>query len=137
MMKRCGRCGEAVPVENFRKNSKSKDGLASWCTPCFAEYERERYANGDRVRKEANKGKLTQRGKEYVRAHLVEHPCIDCGEDDIVVLDFDHQGDKKYNVSEMFARPLEVIAAEIAKCEVRCANCHRRKTARTLGSWRL
>ena len=32
---------------------------------------------------------------------------------------------------------LEVLKAEIAKCEVRCANCHRRKTSRDNGSYRL
>jgi cytochrome c551/c552 len=30
----------------------------------------------------------------------------------------------------------ELVAAEIAKCEVRCANCHRRRTAAVGGYYR-
>jgi hypothetical protein len=28
------------------------------------------------------------------------------------------------------------LKAEIAKCQVRCANCHRRRTAAQFGWWR-
>ena len=33
--------------------------------------------------------------------------------------------------------PLERIKAEIATCELVCANCHRRRTARRVRSWRV
>ena len=56
--------------------------------------------------------------------------CVDCGERDLVVLDLDHvRGQKLMNVSKMFSAPLDRLIAEIAKCETRCSNCHRRATA--------
>lgn len=70
---------------------------------------------------------------QYCHHYLAEHPCIDCGETDIVVLQFDHvRGHKRDNVSSLArsGHPLEVIKTEIDKCEIRCANCHVRKTAR-------
>lgn len=70
----------------------------------------------------------TKRVIEYLR----EHPCVDCGETDIVVLEFDHvRGEKRFCISEMMAYsyPWSSVLAEIEKCEVRCANCHRRRTA--------
>jgi hypothetical protein len=56
----------------------------------------------------------------------------DCGEKNPVVLEFDHIQDKKCDISRMLANGLSIktIKAEISKCEVRCANCHRRKTAK-------
>ena len=71
--------------------------------------------------------------------HLLEHPCVDCGEGDPVVLDFDHIGnDKAANVSWLArtGATWDRIEAEIAKCEVRCANCHRRRTMASLKSYR-
>src|SRR6202022_3269562 len=65
-------------------------------------------------------------------AYLLEHPCVDCGETDITVLEFDHLRDKTQNVSALIrgTNSWARIEAEIAKCVVRCANCHRRETAR-------
>jgi hypothetical protein len=70
---------------------------------------------------------------------LAGHPCVDCGERDPAVLDFDHVGVKRELVSALVARaaPWSRIVEEIAQCEVRCANCHRRVTARRAGCSRL
>jgi hypothetical protein len=67
---------------------------------------------------------------------LKAHPCIDCDERDIRVLDFDHApGTKTADVSVLVGRGAswKRIEGEMAKCVVRCANCHRRKTAVELG----
>ena len=64
--------------------------------------------------------------------------CIDCGETNPLLLDFDHLRDKRANVSQLVQSGFSwaTIAAEIDKCVVRCANCHARKTAREIGSYR-
>lgn len=70
----------------------------------------------------------------YLRAH----PCVDCGEADPIVLDFDRRDPipKRVAVSKLVWRSTwAYIEAEMAKCDVRCANCHRRRTAVEFG-WR-
>lgn len=56
--------------------------------------------------------------------------CADCGLADRTVLEFDHCGEKRGNVISLACSEysVEVVEAEIAKCEIRCANCHRRRT---------
>src|SRR5207247_9126089 len=63
--------------------------------------------------------------------YLTTHACVDCGETDIVVLQFDHLRDKSMNISTLIRNGASWtrIEQEIAKCEVRCANCHRLRTA--------
>ena len=58
--------------------------------------------------------------------------CVDCGERRLCVLDFDHVGGKDASVMVLAhsGYGLARLQSEIAKCEVRCANCHRRRTAR-------
>lgn len=63
-------------------------------------------------------------------------PCTDCGISyPYVVMQFDHvRGDKVANVSRLVARlaAWHRIEAEIAKCELVCANCHALRTHRRL-----
>lgn len=65
--------------------------------------------------------------------------CVDCGIRDIRVLEFDHvRGQKVGNVSTIIRRGWgeKIIVAEIAKCEVRCRNCHAIATlARLAHTW--
>lgn len=60
----------------------------------------------------------------------METGCIDCGNRNPLCLDFDHQHSKVKNLSDMCGGKWEKIEYEISKCEVRCSNCHRIKTAR-------
>lgn len=54
--------------------------------------------------------------------------CPRCGENDPACLDFHHTGDeeKSFSVSHRSWRNPAVLQAEIAKCVVLCANCHRK-----------
>lgn len=75
---------------------------------------------------------MVEKGREFLWNYLQSHPCVDCGESDPVVLEFDHvRGEKLYSISSAVSMALsvEAIQAEIEKCEVRCANDHRRVTA--------
>lgn len=70
--------------------------------------------------------------RKMVFEFLSTHPCIDCGETDPVVLEFDHTDPKTKTkqISRMLSGHYgwETIVKEIKKCEIRCANCHRRKS---------
>jgi len=71
--------------------------------------------------------------RQEVRLYLAAHPCVDCGASDLLVLEFDHRDPTaklKEVASLMVNRRWPRVLAEIDKCDVRCVNCHRRKTAR-------
>jgi len=71
--------------------------------------------------------------RQFLYNYLSSHPCVGCGEDDPMVLEFDHIDPKeKYMAISAMVRDnhsIKSIEAEIAKCQVLCANCHRRRTA--------
>ncbi len=82
----------------------------------------------------ARQAEYRLRNRTNAIEYLSEHPCVDCGESDMCVLDFDHidPDTKSFTVSRRLSgstNSWKTILAEIQKCEVRCANCHRRRTA--------
>lgn len=66
--------------------------------------------------------------------YKTDQGCIDCGYNkDARALDFDHTDPslKYQGISEMVSnRSWAKILEEVAKCEIRCSNCHRIKTFR-------
>jgi len=83
-----------------------------------------------------NRKRYRARNHANVNAYLASHPCIDCGEADVRVLEFDHVREKKEGNIGDFVRggmAWQRILLEISKCDVRCANCHRRKTVEQFG----
>lgn len=73
----------------------------------------------------------------YVFTYLTQHPCINCGERDPLVLTFHHvHGTKKGNVSQMVNQgfSLRLIQEEIDKCDILCANCHMKEEKRKRGT---
>jgi hypothetical protein len=86
--------------------------------------------------RQSKSASIQNRNAQFVLDYLRTHPCVDCGESDPVVLEFDHvRGKKDGSISAMVSagRPIAVIQAEIEKCDVRCANCHRETTVTQLG----
>lgn len=134
----CARCGAEKPLSEFTFKDRARGIRHSWCRACFAEYKRDwylRHREGHIEHVRVNRTRSTAANQIRIWQHLAQHPCVDCGETDIVVLEFDHIRDKHSDVSHMATMGFcwETIEAEIAKCEIRCANCHRRKTARERG----
>lgn len=133
--KRCTRCGITRPLDGFAiKNART--GLrVAWCRECTRVYgrehyrrDRERYLARARARRTQDRPRL----REAIAEHLRTHPCVDCGERDILLLDFDHRDPaaKLAPVSRLVSGgSLPALLAEIAKCDVRCAKCHRIRTA--------
>lgn len=138
-MKQCTRCGRSDV--QFGKNKSQPDGLQLYCKECNKLACRAYYANSPARRAKISeyKKRVTAACREYVIQYLKTHPCVDCGESDIIVLEFDHLRDKRASIADMMHGrcALKTIKAEIQKCEVRCANCHRRKTAKQLGLFKL
>ncbi len=77
--------------------------------------------------------------REWLRVYLLSHPCVDCGVSGIRVHEFDHVDPKSKTAAvAILARngyPLARVIAEVAKCVVRCANCHRVRTHAQRGWW--
>lgn len=138
----CAICKQRRSLEQFNRKQRSPDGLQPHCRECNrlasrAYYQRSRAKHLRVV--QANKIDYVARNREVLFAHLLAHPCVDCGESDPLVLDFDHvRGQKVGEVTRMAAhasRPTR-LRAEIDKCEIRCVNCHRRRTGIVQRSWR-
>jgi hypothetical protein len=135
MKKICSRCLNEYDIEDFPPNKARKDGRQSYCYSCKQEYDREYWnkkAKEEKKKVYDTRKPRMNKNKQLIWEYLLTHPCIDCGESDPIVLEFDHKGEieKTHNISNMSSWSWNKILEEISKCDVRCANCHRRKTAK-------
>jgi hypothetical protein len=112
------------------------------CRVCVREMSRMYYLRDPasyKARAAANNKLTRARNRERLREVLRSAECMDCGTRDFAVLEFDHRepSDKRDDVCNLVSQYhcWPTIAKEIAKCDVVCANCHRRRTARYFG-WR-
>ena len=117
-MKHCPRCNEWLAFEAFARRRGNK--RQSWCRDCAREYQRgrPRILLARRLVREAKNG-----------------PCKDCGiQYPYYVMDFDHRpGEgKRANLTVLAKQGVsrEVLLAEMARCDLVCANCHRMRTYR-------
>lgn len=106
------------------------------CSPSLTQYymsdkqrktaELKRRTSQDSVNFNRKKG--VERNRKYVDDILGNSSCIDCGNNDPRVLEFDHvRGTKLGHISHGIknAWNLTKLKEEIDKCEIRCCNCHR------------
>jgi hypothetical protein len=119
-VRRCGRCAREKPLNDFAWRRKTREQRDNYCRPCRAEYKQEHYrANRQRYIDQAGARKkvLIAERVEYLVAYLREHLCIDCGEADPVVLEFDHLRDKK----SIFPRASEIAIGRASSTRLQSA----------------
>jgi hypothetical protein len=144
MKKICPGCGQERDTERDFALKNKKDGTRQrWCKFCQAEANKTHYLKNKQVyldRAITRNARVNTDNKQRLYAYLSSHPCVDCGETDIRVLEFDHvRGNKTFTIARLLDHAISwsTIEAEIAKCEVRCANCHRLKTMERGKWWKL
>ena len=143
MTKLCPKCNRILDESEFNWKVKNVK-RAVHCKDCSRKYIREHYKNN--LQYYLNKAhkrnhEILIKYHEYIGAYLCFHSCVDCGEKDILVLEFDHKDRKQkdFDISSMYRLGYSVdkLVNEISKCDVRCANCHRRKTSKENNNWKL
>lgn len=100
-----------------------------WCTPC--RNERQNQYRKDHPDWWRAAGRRVLEKKREIIETAKDRPCMDCGiKYPYYVMDFDHvRGEKLYNIAaQLGMMSYPKIKAEIEKCEVVCANCHRKRT---------
>lgn len=142
MKQRCSKCELTKKAYEFYRDARGTSlGLSYWCKECRKSHQT-RYHRRHRKR-------LNRKLKKYIRRlrrlrfkklakYFSRHPCVDCGETDILVLEFDHIGKKRAGIGVLMAslHSWRQIRKEIRKCEVVCANCHRIRTGNRAGWFR-
>lgn len=143
MKKLCPKCRRLLPESEFNWKVKNIRRQVH-CKDCSRLYIRIHYKNHTKyyVEKARKRTKLIrERSYAYLGPYLLTHPCVDCGEKNILVLEFDHKN-RKVKIGEIShiignGATLEKLIAEVKKCEIRCSNCHRKKTETENNSWKL
>lgn len=128
-LRRCGRCQRSLPRAVFARHG---DGYQSYCRDCQKEYDAAWY----RANKERRRAKVRTDREAHVAwlDSLKEgKPCADCGQAyPTYVMEWDHlPGVEKTLViadTRKAAHSRKRILAELEKCELVCANCHRERT---------
>jgi hypothetical protein len=140
--KRCSRCRRVLDPGCFAFKCRDRGILQSRCRECMAELLHLHYLRRSasyKARAAVNNKRITAQNRQRVREVLRDARCADCRLGDLAVLEFDHRepGEKRDDISSLVRQHCSwsVISREIAKCDVVCANCHRKRTARYFG-WR-
>ena len=106
MTKICTKCKCEKDGLSFSQRKKAKDGLALWCRDCFKSYWEKRYYENHGLYRNSHNTSREKLREQYARRvfeYLENHPCVNCGESDPIVLEFDHRdrNDKIESVSVM------------------------------------
>lgn len=138
----CSRCKKEKIYTEFSFKNKAKDRRNSSCKDCMKLYRKEHYnRNKDYYIEKAKllNEKVRERNQKIIIDYLLKNPCVGCGQDNILVLDFDHidRSSKTNEVSKMITMSVKTLTNEIKKCQVLCANCHRIKTAKESDNYKL
>lgn len=138
-MKTCYQCKQEKNPEAF---ATRQGKTLSYCIECYESAYgplSEKRIN-DTARARIARKRQAKKCQEFIRGLLETTPCMDCGITDMIVLQFDHRNpeEKEKGISCLLAEGrMTRLRSEVQKCDIVCANCHIKRTAKAFGSWRL
>ncbi len=130
--KKCSTCKHHKPIESFHRKGK---GLQPKCKSCQSAYLHNHYLC-NKAAYNRSKKKARQKVQNFI-SECKTKPCADCKQTyPPYVMDFDHKYNKDFCINRGEAQGIAKsrLIAEMAKCDVVCANCHRIRTHKRLSS---
>jgi hypothetical protein len=124
-MKICSKCKQEKELTGFNKH---RYGVQSWCIECVKERSKKHYEEKGILLKEKRKLYIQQR-REWFNEFKKTLKCIVCGENHIACLEFHHRDpkQKEFGIAGAISHSnKEKVIKELEKCDVLCANCHRK-----------
>src|ERR1700733_3591886 len=104
-MRTCQKCGIAKAATEFHMKDARTQRRRTDCRACVALYGRAYYLahlEYYSAKRRINNRNSVRRNRGFVLEYLIAHPCVDCGEADPRVLEFDHvRGVKRGAIAEL------------------------------------
>jgi hypothetical protein len=136
---RCSSCKHKKSEDEFSWSNKNEGIRNNRCKECQRKLGKQHYIENKSNYLDTQRV-IRDRNKKFICDYLADKFCVDCNEDDIVVLEFDHIDPTKKDISVSNAIDnkwsLKRLLNEISKCEIRCSNCHKKRHARESNSYR-
>lgn len=132
--KKCNACQTIKPLNCFYRNAPGHGTYYNICKLCAKIKSSNKYYSNHTANKEKfkiNSNNIRIQNKNKILAYLSQHQCVVCGENDPIILEFDHITNKSFNISSGTMKTWKNILNEIKKCNVICVNCHRDKSHST------
>ena len=131
-MKRCSKCRTGKPLSEYHKARHRKDGRYHMCKVCRKAYSATRF---QKKKKKYAKWKRERKARLVELIRSLRDRCVRCDESHQACLVFHHRNpaQKEFTIAYAAAQGWseQKIREEIDKCDVLCANCHRKE------HWRL
>jgi hypothetical protein len=137
---RCSSCRIVKPADQFHKNKTTKSGLQCECKRCIytrlntdeerakrRKYQKDyRKRNPEYAEKQRRQSLKYQANMKEMRRHVKAKGCMICGYSQCLsAIEFHHIDGKRKETQVSLATSPQKLRAEMAKCVVVCANCHR------------
>jgi hypothetical protein len=130
MKKKCRKCQKTKDILKFTRKHTSPDGYAARCKDCTRAVVNEHYKKNKKRYLEKAK-KWNKEKRDWFQGLKEDLECSECGEDHPACIEFHHRDPRKKDFTVANFKNLGYskarILKEIKKCNVLCANCHRKK----------
>lgn len=132
ILKKCRVCRNDLPITHFSKHPTTKDKLQNICKSCHSVYYKTYMEEKRKVDPKYKKGSATCSPKlRWYIVYKTSLKCLYCDETHPACLEFHHRDPslKIMSINRMVSGggySIGEVKNEIAKCDVVCANCHRK-----------